>query len=465
MSDSLDLVVLGSGPGGYVAAVRAAQLGLKTAIVERERLGGVCLHWGCIPTKALLRNAEIFRLASRGEEFGLSGGPLRYDPARGVARSRQVADRLGKGVEFLMKKYAIQVYAGTGRMSAPGRIEVLGPEKRPVADLRARNVLLATGARARPLPGLPFDGKRVLSSREAIVLEEIPKRLAVVGAGAIGLELGYYFRSFGSQVTYVEALDRVLPQEDAEVCESLAKAFRKDGCDIYVKSQVKSGRIEGSEVALQVATPEGERQVRADRVLVSIGVVGNHEDLGLDAVGLKPQGAFVEADGVGRTAAAGVYAIGDLVGPPLLAHAASARGLRAAEAMAGGDPQPLRPALVPRCVYCEPEVASVGLTEDEARREGREVGVGKFPLRASGRALSAAHGEGFVKIVVDKKLGEILGAQMLGAGVTELVAEVSVAMALEGTVESLHAVVHAHPTLSEAVMEAAGAALGRAIHV
>jgi dihydrolipoamide dehydrogenase len=304
----------------------------------------------------------------------------------------------------------------------------------------------------------------VISSREAVVLEEIPKRLAVIGAGAIGLELGYYFRSFGSQVTYIETLDRVLPQEDPEVCETLAKAFTKDGCEVLVSSQVREGRVSGDEVVLQVKTPAGEREVRADRVLVAIGVQGNHEDLNLEAAGVKAKGAFVEADGVGRTSAPDVFAIGDLVGAPLLAHAASARGIRAAEAMAGASPEPLRPERVPRCVYCEPEAASIGITEAEARASGRDVTMGKFALRASGRAVTSGETDGFVKLVTDRKTGEILGAQMVGAGVTELVAEISVAMALEATAESLHAVVHAHPTLSEAIMEAAGAALGRAIH-
>ncbi|MCZ6778982.1 MAG: dihydrolipoyl dehydrogenase [Acidobacteria bacterium] len=464
MSQTLDLVVLGGGPGGYVAAIRAAQLGLRTALVERERLGGVCLHWGCIPTKALLRNAELFRAAQRGEEFGWSSGSLRYDPARGVARSRKASATLMQGIEYLMKKHGIEVHTGSGRLTGKDRLEVLDEQGKPLHELRSRFVLLATGSRPRALPMLPFDGRRVLSSREAVVLEEIPGRLAVIGAGAIGLELGYYYRSFGSEVTYVETLDRVLPQEDPEVSALLARSIAKDGCQAWVSSQVREATVSGSEVILKIASQEGERELRADRVLVSIGVQGNHEDLNLEVAGLEPQGAFLEADGVGRTPVPNIFAIGDLVGPPLLAHAASARGIRAAEAMAGGNPEPLRADRVPRCVYCEPEVASVGLTEAEARQGGREVAVGKFPLRASGRALTAGDGEGFVKLVVDKAYGEVLGAQMVGAGVTELVAEVAVAIAHEATAESLHDVVHAHPTLSEAVMEAAGAAIGKAIH-
>jgi dihydrolipoamide dehydrogenase len=423
----------------------------------------VCLNWGCIPTKALLRNAEIFRLAGR-EEFGFTGGPLGYDPKRGVARSRAAAERLGKGVEFLMKKNQVQVHAGTGRLAGMGEVEVIGGSGQAIASLTSRFILLATGSRPRPLPGVLFDGKRILSSREAVVLEEIPRRLAVVGAGAIGLELGYYFRSFGSEVTYIEALDRVLPQEDAEISETLAKSFTKDGCEVLVSSQVKGAKIAEDEVILDVVTPAGAREIRADRVLVAIGVIGNHEELNLAAVGLQADGAFLDADGVGRTSALNIFAIGDLVGPPLLAHAASARGIRAIEAMAGHSMRPLEPSLVPRCVYCEPEVASVGITEAEARQQGRDVSVGKFQLRAGGRAVTAGLTEGFVKLVVDRKHGEILGAQMLGAGVTELVAEVAVAISLEATAESLHSVIHAHPTLSEAIMEAAGAALGRAIH-
>jgi dihydrolipoamide dehydrogenase len=465
VSENLDLIVIGGGPGGYVAAIRAAQLGLRTALIERERLGGVCLHWGCIPTKALLRNAELFRTAQRGKEFGWSVESLRYDPARGVARSRKASTLLTRGIEHLMKKHGVEVHAGQGRLAGVDRVQVLDANGKPVRELAGRFVLLATGSRPRPLPMLPFDGQRVLSSREAVVLEEIPERLTVVGAGAIGLEFGFYYRSFGAQVTYVEALDRVLPQEDREVSAVLARSLAKDGCEVWVSSQVESGRVSDSEVILQVATPDGERELRTDRVLVAIGVQGNHESLNLAAAGLEAKGPFVEADGVGRTAVPTVFAIGDLVGPPLLAHAASARGVRAAEAMAGRSPEPLRAERVPRCVYCEPEVASVGQTEEEARQEGRDVSTGKFPLRASGRALAAGAGEGFVKLVVDKAYGEILGAQMVGAGVTELVAEVAVAMSLEATAESLHDVVHAHPTLSEAVMEAAGAALGKAIHI
>ena len=460
-----DLIIVGGGPGGYVAAVRAAQLGMNVALVERAELGGVCLNWGCIPTKALLRNAELYHLMRKGAEFGLHCDNLRFDFPQIIARSRQVADRLAKGVAFLMRKNKVRVVQGSGRLAGAGTVSVHDEGGNATATLNAANIILATGARPRALPGLPFDGTQVISSTEAMLLQDVPGSLAIIGAGAVGVEFAYLYNTFGSRVTLIEMLPQVLPVEDREISAALQKSLTGQGIDVLVESRVDGAEPAGSGLRLQVATPQGARAVEADKVLVAIGVQGNVETLDLEGAGVSVEGGFVPVDAHCRTNVPGVYAIGDLNGQPCLAHVASAEGIAAVETIAGMDHPGVNYDNIPGCTYCHPQVASVGLTEQAAQDAGRRIRVGRFPFAASGKALAVGDSEGMVKVIFDADSDELLGTHIIGADATDLIAEAGIARTLETTHYEVLKTVHAHPTLSEAIMEAVGDAYDEAIHI
>lgn len=460
-----DLIVLGGGPGGYVAAIRAAQLGMQVHLVERDALGGICLNWGCIPTKALLRNAELYHLMQHGAEFGLQCDNLRVDFGKIVQRSRQVADRLAQGVAFLMRKNKIQVVQGTGRLTGAGTVTVHDAQGNVSTTLRAPHIILATGARPRALPMLPFDGTQVLSSTEAMVLPAVPPSLVIIGAGAIGVEFAYFYQTFGSKVTLIEMLPHILPVEDHEISDYLQRSLAKRGVDIYVNSRMENAALTADGVQVQVQTPEGPRTIVGSKVLVAIGVQGNIEHLGLETIGVRTERSFIPVDAHCRTNVPGIYAIGDVNGPPCLAHVASAEGIATVEAIAGIDTPGVNYANIPGCTYCQPQVASVGFTEQAAVQAGHTVRVGRFPFTASGKAIAVGDTEGLVKVIFDAETDELLGAHIIGAEATDLIAEVGIARTLETTHYELLKTVHAHPTLSEAIMEAVGNAYNEAIHI
>ncbi|HNS02584.1 MAG TPA: dihydrolipoyl dehydrogenase [Anaerolineae bacterium] len=462
-----DVLVIGGGPGGYVAAIRAAQLGLKTAVVEREALGGVCLNWGCIPSKALLRNAELLNIIhEQSKELGFSFNGFSADFEKAYKRSRQVSQRLVKGVGFLMKKNNVEVITGAARLTSASSV-VVEPGGQTV---EARQIILATGARNRTFPGMETDGQRVLGYREAIVLEQSPKSLVVIGTGAIGVEFAYVHRAYGAQVTLVEMLPRILPLEDEEVSQELAKLYGKMGVDVRTNTRVE--RIEHTEggVRVHALNAAGEAVTfDAEKALVAVGVQPNVEGLGLEAVGVKTRkGGFVEVDGSMRTNVPGIYAVGDVTGKLMLAHVASAMGMVAAEQIAGQEPQGFSDddyLFMPRAVYCQPQVASMGLSEQQAVARGYEISVGRFPFIANGKALGLNEKNGWVKVIADKRYGEILGVHMIGPEVTELLPEFVLAHNNELTAHEIARSVHAHPTLSEVLMEAAHAVDGQAIHI
>ncbi|MCW5723493.1 MAG: dihydrolipoyl dehydrogenase [Maricaulaceae bacterium] len=467
---SFDLIVIGGGPGGYVAAIRAAQLGLKTALVEREHLGGVCLNWGCIPTKALLRTSEIYHLMHRAEEFGLKAEKISFDIAKVVERSRKVAARLSGGVGMLMKKNRITVIDGAARLekgaNAPAVI-VKGKDGKE-AKYAARHVILATGARARTIPqaGLEPDGKRVWTYKEAMVPETMPKSLLVVGSGAIGVEFASFYRTLGAEVTVVEMLDRILPVEDAEISAFAEKAFRKQGMRILTGAQVQKLDKGASSAKAHVKTKDGKTEViEVERVILAIGITGNIEGLGLEALGVKTDRGHVVVDGFGRTNVKGLCAIGDVVGPPWLAHKASHEGVVCVENIAGKNPHPFETGNIPGCTYCHPQIASVGLTEAKAKEAGHQVKIGRFPFVGNGKAIALGEDQGLVKTVFDAKTGELLGAHMIGAEVTELIQGYAIARSLETTEAELMHTVFPHPTLSEMMHEAVLDAYGRVLHI
>jgi dihydrolipoamide dehydrogenase len=464
-NSAYDLVVIGAGPGGYVAAIRAAQLGLRTAVVEREHVGGVCLNWGCIPTKSLLRNAEVIALLARGQEFGFSFDNLQIDFSAAVKRSRQVSARLVKGVNSLLANAHIDLVEGTGKLLAPGQV-VVAPSG---TVLQARNLILATGARNRSIPGLEIDGERIISSRHALAREECPRSIIIVGAGAIGVEFAHIYQAYGAQVSLVEMLPSILPLEDEEVSTALARSFQRRKIGLFTGTRTEGATVAGDVVRVRVRQGESGKEdtIEAEVVLVAVGVQPNSEDLGLEAAGVAvDRRGFVQVDGQMRTNVPGVYAIGDLTGKLLLAHVASAQGIIAAEHMAGHATQTIDDyAFMPRCTYCQPQVASLGLTEAEAKRRGHVIKVGRFPFQANGKALGLAEREGFVKIIGDATSGEILGAHLIGPEVTELLPELALARTLEATPTEIARTVHAHPTLSEVLMEAAHGVEGHAIHI
>lgn len=461
---SFDCIVIGAGPGGYVAAIRAAQLGLKTAVIEKESPGGVCLNWGCIPTKALLKTAEVFTTMKHASDFGLETGELGYDFPKVIDRSLKVVDQMTNGVQFLLKKNKIALIKGHATIKTGNQIQVTA-EDRAVQTLNYGNVIIATGGRARTFPSLPVDEERIMTYRTAIRLKDQPKKLLVVGAGAIGIEFAYFFNSFGTDVTVVEMMDNVLPIEDEEISKALQKSLTKQGLKIKAKTQVESLERSGDGVTALLKTGDKVEQWEGDYCLVAVGVQGNVENLGLDEIGVSHERSFINVDGNYMTNVPNVYAIGDIIGAPLLAHVASHEGIIAAEHIAGNHPHPMDYGNVPGCTYCQPQVASVGMTEKAAREAGKNIKVGKFPFQASGKAVAIGETEGFVKVVIDADIEEILGVHIVHAEATELIAEAGVARSHEAIASSILETVHAHPTLSETVMEAMGAALGRPIHI
>ncbi len=461
-----DLIVLGGGPGGYVAAIKAAQEGLRVALVEADRLGGVCVNWGCIPSKALLSSARLYELMLRAREFGLSAGEPGFDWPAVVKRSRQSADRTFRGVQYLMKKNGITVVAGRGKLEPGRKVRVFDRAGEETALLTAEHIILATGARPRTVPGLTPDGRTVITSREALALERLPQSAVIVGGGAIGLEFAYLFQTFGVRVTLVELLPRILPLEDEEISAELRRLFEKKGMRILTGAMVRSAQpVREGGLEVVVATGERTETIACELALVAVGVTGNVEELGLEESGVEVKGGFIRVDRRFRTAADGVRAIGDCIGAPLLAHAASREGVNAVELILGREPRLVPPELVPSCIYCQPQVAGIGLSEARAREQGFDISVGRFPFRPLGKAIAAGEQEGFVKTVIDKASGRLLGVHILGAEATELIPEASLALWLEAGAEALHGALHPHPTLSEAMVEAAAAATGRAIHL
>jgi dihydrolipoamide dehydrogenase len=463
---SFDLIVIGSGPGGYTAAIRAAQLKMKVAIVERDKLGGVCLNWGCIPTKALLKNAEFYSAIRRSEDWGISCDNIRFDFSKIIKKSRNAAERLNKGVEFLMKKNGIATYFGTAQLKTAGVVEVYDQGKNLKETLSTSRILLATGARPRALPGIEFDGKNVIWSTEAMVLPEPPKTMVIIGAGAIGVEFAYFYNAFGTEVTLVEMMPQILPVEDGEIVGLLAKSLKKNRIKILTETKVSSliKTAEGVEVTVEDAKGS-QSQIKAERALMSIGVRGNYDGMGLERLGVQVNRDFVKVNGDFQTNVPGIYAIGDIIGPPLLAHVASAEGVSAVEGMAGvEDRLKVNYENIPGCTYCQPQVASVGLTEEKARQQGHTLKIGRFPFRASGKAIAIGETEGLVKLIFDATYGELIGAHILGSEATEMIAELALAKNLEATYQEILHTVHAHPTLSETVMEAAGDAYGESLN-
>jgi len=463
--DAFEIVVVGSGPGGYVAAIRAAQLGLKTAIVERDRLGGVCLNWGCIPSKALLTNARIYNHFLEADEWGIQVEKVSFDIDHIIGRSRKVADSLSKGVAYLMKKNQIEVINGTAQFDSEGLL-VVENDTDGKQKIQADHVVIATGARARKIPGIEVDGKTVLTSRHALELRKIPKSVVVIGGGAIGCEFAYFYNSFGADVTIVEMMDQLLPLEDHEVGAELQKSFKKQGIEILLGSKVSKSKSTNSGVTLTLEDKSGNSTaVKAEMALNAVGVSANVENLNLEEIGIELENGHIKVDHWYRTARPGVYAIGDVIGPPWLAHVASHEGIVCVEKIAGVNTHPVDYLTIPSCTYCQPQVASVGLTERKAREQGYSVKIGKFPFQVLGKARASRATEGFVKLIFDEKYGELLGAHIIGEEATEMIAELVTAKALETTYLELLKTVHAHPTLSEAVMEAAGAAYGEQIHL
>ncbi|MFW6192748.1 MAG: dihydrolipoyl dehydrogenase [Gemmatimonadota bacterium] len=470
MADEFDVVVIGAGPAGYVGAIRAAQLGLETACVEAHNyeggLGGTCLNWGCIPAKAMLESAALaHRVKAQGEEFGVKPVEVEYDVGAAVDRSRGIAERLTGGVEYLFKKNDVTSVSGRGKLAGAGGEVVVEGEDGESRTLKASNVLIATGSEMRTFPGFEFDGEKVIGSREALELRDAPDRMVVVGGGYVGVEFADVFEAFGVEVTLVEALDTLIPGFDPELGKTLAKSFKKRGIDVRTGTKVKELDRDASPMVLTVETSDGEETIETDLVLMAVGRKPVVEDLGLEEAGVEIEDGFVKVDEYMRSSVEGVYAAGDVAGQPMLAHVGSHEGIVAVEHIAGADPHPLRYDNIPSVGYCHPEVASIGFSEEQAEERGYEVKVGKFPLQAHGRALTAGASEGFVKIVSETQYGEVLGVHMIGYNVSELMAEAGMGRMLESTVEEFAAHPHAHPSMSEAVMEAALVAMDRAIHI
>ncbi|MSQ47548.1 MAG: dihydrolipoyl dehydrogenase [Deltaproteobacteria bacterium] len=458
-----DLVVIGAGPGGYVAAIRAAQLGLKVAVVEKDRPGGVCLNWGCIPSKALLTSAELYESLKESERHGIKVPGLSFDYAQVIKRSREVADRLAKGVEFLLKKNRVPLIAGTGRLENKNRVVIDTPGKGS-QQVEADRILIATGSKERTLPGLEVDGKQILTSYEALVDTEMPDAMLIIGGGAVGVEFAYIYSAFGCRVTVVEMEKQLLPGVDIEVARELEKAFKKKGIEVLTGAKYHSVEKFPGRVELVLESDGDLKRRTANKVLVAVGRAPLSVGLGLETLGVELHRGYIKVDERMRTTCDTVYAIGDINGPPLLAHAASEEGIVAVECMTGKREKGIDHSHIPACVYAQPEVAVMGLTEAQAKEKGYEVKVGKFPFMASGKAIAAGHEEGFVKLVVDKEYGEILGCHIIGHGATDLIAEIGLARTLEATTTEIAGTVHAHPTMSEAIMEAALNAEGRGIN-
>lgn len=461
---SFDVVVLGGGPGGYTAAIRSAQLGMNTGIIERDRLGGICLNWGCIPTKALLKNAEVLHTLKKAEEWGISYENLKVDFGKIIKRSRSVSDRIVKGVEYLMKKNKIDYISGYGTLQGNGNIEVRAKGK-PPETVTAKHIIVATGARPRTIPGVPIDGKKVISSTEAMNLPAQPKSMIIIGAGAIGIEFAYFYNAIGTTVTVVEMMPTILPVEDGELTKMMESSLKKQGIEILTNAKVESVKPSATDVSVSVVTSEGKKELNADVALMAIGVQGNVENCGFEQAGVVVERGRIKVDADYRTNVPGVYAIGDVIGPPWLAHVASAEGIHCVEAIAGRNPAPIDYSTIPGCTYCQPQIASVGLTEEKAKAEGYDLKIGRFPFRPLGKAVAIGEPEGMVKLIFDAKYGELLGAHIMGSEATEMIHELVIAKKLESTGKDIFRTIHAHPTLSEAVMEAAAAAYGEAINI
>ncbi len=461
---AFDIIVIGGGPGGYVAAIRASQLGMKAALVERENLGGICLNWGCIPTKALLRASEINHTLHTLDAYGFAADNIRFDFAKVIKRSRTVAGQLSGGVKHLLKKNKVTVFDGQAKLAGPGKVTV-AKDGKPVAELAAKHIILATGSRARVIPGIEPDGKLIWSYREAMVPPAMPKSLVVIGSGAIGAEFASFYRNMGAEVTLIEVMDRILPVEDPEISAFVQKAFEKQGMKVITGAKVQGVRKEGDGIAAIVETAKGVTEIKADRLISAVGIVGNVEDLGLEGTKVVVERTHVKTDAMGRTGEPGVYAIGDLTGAPWLAHKASHEGVITVEAIAGLHPHAMDPLNIPGCTYCRPQVASVGLTEAAAKARGHELRIGRFPFIGNGKAIAMGEPEGFVKTIFDAKTGELLGAHMVGPEVTEMIQGYVIARTLESTEVDLMHTVFPHPTVSEAMHESVLDAYGRVIHI
>ncbi|HOW10726.1 MAG TPA: dihydrolipoyl dehydrogenase [Bacteroidales bacterium] len=460
-----DIIVIGSGPGGYVAAIRASQLKMKVAVVEKAEIGGICLNWGCIPTKSLLKSSQVFEYLSHAGDYGIRiEGEVKPDFSAMIARSRSVADGMSKGVRFLFRKNKIEILQGKGSLLAANAVEVTDNEGQK-KTYSAKNIILATGARSKELPNLPQDGKKIIGYRQAMTLEKQPRSMVVVGSGAIGSEFACFYQSIGTQVTLVEFLPRIVPNEDEEVSKQLERSFKKMKMRILTDSSVESADTSGNICRVRMKTPKGYEEVDADIVLSAVGVTPNTDGIGLENTGVRTEKGKVVVDDFYRTNVSGVYAIGDIVHGPALAHVASAEGITCVEKIAGLDPAPVDYTNIPACTYTSPEIASVGLTENAAREKGHEIKVGKFPFTASGKASAAGARDGFVKLIFDAEYGELLGAHMIGAGVTEMISEIVVARKLETTAHEIIKSIHPHPTMSEAIMEAAASAYDEVIHL
>ena len=460
---NFDLIVIGSGPGGYVAAIRAAQLGLKTAVVERAELGGICLNWGCIPTKALLKSAQVFEYIKHASDYGIKVNGADADFGAMVKRSRDVADGMSKGIQFLLKKNKIEVIKGFGKLK--GKKVSVKDENGAESEYSAKNIILAVGSRSRELPNLKQDGKKVIGYREALILPQKPKSMVVVGSGAIGSEFAYFYQALGTKVTLVEYMPNIVPVEDEEVSKQLLKSFKKMGMEIMTESNVESVDTSGNGCSVKIKTKKGEETIECDMVLSAVGITTNLEGIGLEETGIATDKDKIIVNDYYQTNIPGIYAIGDCVKGQALAHVASAEGIICVEKIAGQNPEPLDYNNIPGCTYCQPEIASVGYTEKAAKEAGYELKIGKFPYSASGKASAAGNKDGFIKLIFDAKYGELLGAHMIGGNVTEMIAEIVVARKLETTGHEMIKTVHPHPTMSEAIMEAAAAAYGEVIHL
>jgi dihydrolipoamide dehydrogenase len=459
-----DVIVLGSGPGGYVTAIRASQLGLKTAVVEKESLGGVCLNWGCIPTKALLKSANVFEYIKHAADYGIEVKDSNINFDNIVKRSRDVANGMSKGVQFLMKKNKIEVVMGTGKVK-PGKAIEVTAEDGSKKTITAKHIIIATGARSRSLPSMPQDGKKIIGYREAMTLKEMPKKMVIVGSGAIGSEFAYFYNAMGTDVTLVEYMDNIVPVEDEDISKQLGRSFKKAGIKVMTNAEVTKVDTTGKVCKVTIKTKKGEEIVDADIVISAVGVIANLENIGLEDVGIVTDKGKIKVDEFYATNIPGYYAIGDCVPGQALAHVASAEGITCVEKIAGHHPEPIDYNNIPGCTYSSPEIASVGFTEKAAKEAGYELKVGKFPFSASGKASAAGHKDGFVKVIFDAKYGELLGAHMIGANVTEMIAELVVARKLETTGHEILKAVHPHPTMSEAIMEATAEAYGEVIHI
>lgn len=467
MAKEYDLIVLGGGPGGYVAAIRAGQLKLKTAIIDKDNLGGVCLNWGCIPTKSLLKNAEMYdNLNNHATDFGISFSDLKFDFTKIIKRSRDISDRITKNVEMLVKKNKVERYRGFGKLTSRNTIDILDKDGKVAETVTAKHIIIATGASPRILPNIPVDHKNIITSTEAMSLPEQPKELIIIGAGAIGIEFAYFYSVLGTKVTVIEMLDNILPMEDKEVSELLEKNFKKRGITIHTKTSVEKAEVKGKKVEVTISRNGEKSVISADKVLSAIGVSGNISGFGLEELGVEIYKNHIKVDKTTyKTNIEGIYAIGDVIGPPWLAHVASAEGIHCVEVIAGHHPVPVDYDNIPGCTYCQPQVASIGMTEQKAREAGYELKIGKFPFMASGKAFAIGEREGFVKLIFDAKYNELLGAHIIGSEATELIAELGLARSLEATGETIIKTVHAHPTLSESIMEAAANAYGESIHI